>query len=486
MYEITRQRRVNKKGIVFAAFLLALTAGAFYGCQLLQPKDNASELSDQMPLYRRIGILKSLGGVRTSNSGTHLLQLDDGDTILLKSLQINMDDPAYLGKSVEVRGILTYTTDKKQIMEVMNIDLVQEEADMMTQETSWKELNRADMGFSIKYRDDMKLESGNTKITFMIEPVATAVTPEPVATMEETDSTGSSATDSQQKAEDDKNLHKLIIGRAEMSEGQDIYEFAGVKSGESELLAAGVSRSRIGSGSYDALKKVEGNITTYYIQADKNVYTVILDAGSDETTLQDQNLFYEMLATMKIETASSLTQETDTANNSTQSETEESSDTEQTTQASTDTQEATEQDDPLKDAVSVTEVPKAEIPDLNIDIAALENYEKMESESFKFTMQYPKSWFYSGSAGSEDGVIRHYEFGSKPLEEVPGDVSMDLMSGSIPSGSTSSVNGKEIVVVETGSGVELYVKGSGSRVYRFTGPSQDKSTLMNMAASISE
>jgi hypothetical protein len=114
----------------------------------------------------------------------------------------------------------------------------------------------------------------------------------------------------------------------------------------------------------------------------------------------------------------------------------------------------------------------------------IEGYSKLESGAFNFSVQYPKSWFYAGAAGSETGVVRHYEFGSKPLDETPGQVSFDLISGSMPAGTTVSLNGKNAVTTVSSGTAEIYVKGTGSRIYRITGPSTMESTLMNMAGSI--
>jgi len=474
-------------------------------------------MSDQMPLYRRVGVLKSLGGVRTSDSGTNLLELDDGSTILLKSLQINLDDPAYLDKTVEVRGILTYTTDKKQIMDVANIDLVQEDTTSSSQEVNWKDMQNDELGISIKYRDDLKVEDSNGALVFSREftPNGEAVTQQTAdnTATTETAATQAPVTDTSGTGQVDSTVptivHRLTISKDTLASGETIYTKAGLKNGEADMLSSGITRSRIGSGSYDALKKVYGDTTTYFVQSGQDVYSITIDAGDDEQTLQDQNMFYEMLNNFKIAAGGVSLMDADKANNSTQASTEETtSKVVKTTQESTvNTQESSS---PAAATVlpadSVAGTPTSVLPDtstvnkvvapdsatqandtaVQMDTSSLEGYEKLESDSFKFSMLYPKSWYYSGSAGTESGVIRHYEFGSKPLEDVPGDVSLDLISGSVPSGSSSTINGKEVTVVNSSNGVEIYTKGSGSRIYRFMGPSSEKATLLNMAASIAE
>jgi hypothetical protein len=101
-------------------------------------------------------------------------------------------------------------------------------------------------------------------------------------------------------------------------------------------------------------------------------------------------------------------------------------------------------------------------------------------------MQFPKSWYYSGTAPTETGVVRHYDFGSKPLDEQAGSVSLDVMSGSVPTGTAVTVNGKDLVKVTSGDEVEYYYKGDGSKVYRVTGPASSASTLATMASSVEE
>ena len=83
-------------------------------------------------------------------------------------------------------------------------------------------------------------------------------------------------------------------------------------------------------------------------------------------------------------------------------------------------------------------------------------------------------------------MIRHYEFGTKPLEEAPGTVSLDLMTGTVPSGTSSTVNGKTVTAVTADGSVQLYVKGSGSRVYRISGPAGQQDTLLEIAGSVQD
>jgi hypothetical protein len=471
MYEVNSQRKANKPVWLLLFLMMSVLVAGFYGCQFFQQKTEPVSVDDRVPMDRRIGILKSLGGVKTSNQGTHILQLDDGNTILLKSLQINLDDAQYLGKSVEVRGLLTYTTDNKQIMEVMNIDLVQQETSVAPEAISWKDYSSSGLGLQIKYRDDLLMDDkSDGKVIF-----SRAI-----------ESTTQQTTETQ---EPNEVTHRMSISREALAAGETMSTKLGVgEEGQSELLASGLSKSKIGSGNYDALKKTEGNETIYYIEADSYLYTIKIDCGSDEKTLTDQNLFYEMLGTMKLPGAAMATL------------TQEAAQTDEETVTTTTPAPVVGSQEPAAEAEEKTPAPSPNaaptMQSLPPDITEAsetqesqqvnEGFTTMESTSFKFSVQYPKSWYYSGSASSETDVIRHYEFGTKPLEEAPGSVSLDLMTGSIPSGSTSSVNGNTVTTVSSGGIVELYVKGSGSRIYKIAGPSGQKDTLLEIAGSLKD
>ena len=475
MYQVSHQKKFNKAGLFFILLVVSVMALGFYGCQFLQPKTEPVSVDDSMPLDRRIGLLKSLGGVKTSNQGTHVLQLDDGNTILLKSLQLNLDDPKYLTKTVEVRGLLTYTTDRKQMVEVMNIDLVQEEAALSAQAVSWKDYAGKSLGIEIKYRDDLVLgdqTDGIVSFSRQIEPET--LTMETVET-------------SQLKLP----VHEMTIARKLLGEGETALSSLGVKKDDQgDLLAAGLSRSKIGSGNYDALKKADGGLINYYIEVGGYLYTIKIDCGSDEKTLADQNLFYEMLGTLKIAGVAGVagtedvkpTQEEDVNNEPTvepgaEPELKVVKTQEIAEPAAVKPESATRATVEGDSAVSSATQESQEAPS---------GFTTMDSESFKFSIQYPKSWYYSGSGSTETNVIRHYEFGTKPLEETPGSVTLDLMSGSVPGGTVSDVNGNSVTTVSSDGTVNLYVKGSGSRIYKISGPSSQESTLLQIAGSVKD
>jgi len=509
-------KRTSRFSASFVSLVLILACVA--GVGLLSGCGTAEKnvAVDQQPNERRIGVLKSLGGVRTSNQGTHLLSLDDGDTILLSSTAINLDDPMYLGKMVEVRGAITYTTDNKQLMEVMNIDVIQEAPTQQLAELKWETYDNASAGFSMKYRSDMKVSEKDGSVNFEKMPDnVDALSQEMSGESEETTLAA--------------NAHVLMI--TAVSPGTKTYlewlqsEFSGLKSDSStDLLAAGLSKSKVGASSLDAVKHTEGAVAEYYVNAGKTFYKIHIDSGSDSSSLSDQNLFYDMLSSFTTGSSPAASQELEvvevggdtnisSSSGSTSSDTSTSTTTpsknlnfsdssfdststntsgSSTTTTTTTTTTPTPPTPPS--STSTTQPPSTTVTSdtssssttSSTGTTEIAGYTKLESDSFNFSMQFPKSWYYAGETPTESGVLRHYDFGDKPLDEQTGSVSLDVMSGSVPSGSSVSVNGKTLTKVTNGDSVEYYYQGDGTRVYRVSGPASSASTLATMASSVEE
>ncbi len=116
----------------------------------------------------------------------------------------------------------------------------------------------------------------------------------------------------------------------------------------------------------------------------------------------------------------------------------------------------------------------------------LTGYSSFVSTGYKFTLQYPKSWYYGQTSSSDSDVVRRYDFGTKPVDEEPGSVYLDIVSGSVPSGTTMTVNGNQIVKTFSGATVTYYYKSDNGRTYRVSGPSSMDTSLKNMISTIEE
>lgn len=471
--------------------VLTLALAGLSGCQIFSGKPVAEGDIDHAPRDRRIGVIHSLGTVKTSNQGTNLLTMDDGGTILLKSLAINLDDTKYSNKTVEVSGVLTYTTDGKQIMEVESIDVL-DDAPVTQQQAavSWRDYLNAGLGFRVKYRDDFLVQQSGDTITFT-RPVSEAAL-NALMTMTQEGSTS-------MEAEHD---HTIIISAA--THGSDetlLQDVLKVKDDTSTtLLAAGYTKSRVGLDGIDAYKKVstDGKSIIFHFDADGRFYTVSYEGGPDSQSLEDQNIFFDFLASFQLLSGSTAEtpDEEDTVNNlpvTTGGTTGAGStgtgsvgvaiesageDFEATDETVTETTVTTSAPDAPETTVSGST--DAETQEL------LSGYSSFVSTGYKFTLQYPKSWYYGQASSSDSDVIRRYDFGSKPVDEEPGSVYLDIVSGSVPSGSSTTANGKEIIKTTSGATVTYYYKSENGRTYRVSGPGSMDASLKTMISTIEE
>ncbi|MBU1954148.1 hypothetical protein KKH03_04210 [Patescibacteria group bacterium] len=398
---------------------------------------------------RRIGSIVSLGTVTSSSRGTHLLKLDDGDTILLKSTSIDLDDEKFKDKVVEVKGVLTYNTGDKPVMEVMNIDIVDNQVAETSSAPVWKTWSGE--LFHINYRDDFTLEQSGSSVIFS-RPVV--------------NETNVESTDDGAKMNEEKDIVSIAVEKK--SDGESLADKLGVNTDESSPgLSLGLVKSKIGIQNLDAYKKGEQGDSTlvYYTEDDSYIYTISFEAGDKDNQLVSENIFYEMLASFELGQG---------LNNALGEDS-----TEAISSRTLDVQTYSESDSQLNDENSTDSA--IEI----IDTQESGDLMQYESDTFGFVVSYPKNWYFEGSAGNETGIQRHYEFGKDPLDESPAVVGLDLLSSVPVSGTKVSYGGREFTKVVTGSVEEIYFKGE-NRAYRFSGNLGNESLLMQMASTLTE
>lgn len=407
---------------------------AFAGCsgQNNSPADDI--IVDEVPLDRRIGFIEPLSSENTT-SGTHTLRLDDGDSILLKSTAINMDDAKYEDVGVEVRGIITYNKGSKPLMEVTNIDILEDYVIEETANVEWTEYEGT--LFSIRYRDDFEMERSDGEITFTKEIID-----------EE------SLDEDEEPSEEDIMTDVFTIRYEEKGEDEDLLSYLNLEDDSSSaLLGAGLTKSKVGTANLDALKEGSGDAVIFYVEGEDNFYTLSFTVSDHDDALKVENLFYEMVGSFAL--AGDAPEGTEEMDNSLM-----------------ESRTLIIEDDGGSD-----DEPASYTVDLS-------GYETFESESIGFTMQYPKSWYFEGSNSSEAGVSSVYDFGTEPLDEADPVASMSIMS-SDPSETTISADGTSLGKADNGDTVDIIYKGDG-RYFRFRGPKSMEATLINMASSVSE
>ncbi len=289
---------------VFFLVLMALVAGSvvFGGCQ---ETNQANDLQDVHEILdRRIGKIQSLGGFRTKNQATHLLQLEDGTTILLKSATVDFDSSKYADRTVEISGVLNFKTDLKQLMDVKSIDVLDEIPVQKTAATAWQDYTNVKTGLSLRYRDDFKLTEEDNTVRFAKDVAVTG-------NSQKTDSVATAkVADRVDKKIQSPPLpvppplqHLITISLVPHKEGTGLLQYLQIRSDSAtDVLTAGFLKSKLGSGNYNAYKKTsaDGKNIDFYLEKNGKIYHLLYVGGDDEQSLADQNLFYDMLATFTL------------------------------------------------------------------------------------------------------------------------------------------------------------------------------------------
>lgn len=112
-----------------------------------------------------------------------------------------------------------------------------------------------------------------------------------------------------------------------------------------------------------------------------------------------------------------------------------------------------------------------------------EGYRYFESLPYDFLAQYPSNWYFSGTSGSGD-IIHHYGFSDEPVESGNELVSIDIVSGSLPSGSSISIGGSTGVKVYENGEVSIYIAREDGTLYKIHGNSGHESSIIDIAASV--
>ena len=250
---------------------------------------------------KRTGVLKSLGGM-TVGEGTHLLEQNDGITIRLKSLNINLDSDKYLNKKVEVRGTITKATDGKDLMDVKTIDLAE---DILTDTTTsvgiLKEYQNADMGVKLSYLDNWKVKEETNTITFEApKPQAEAKTPES-ETQTPTDTANDTIAAEDKLSPTTLVQDQVIITRYSNPTKKTIEAFLGLPSDPNELITLQYTQTKVGLNQMDGLKKesADKNEIDTYLSRNEYIYKISFKGTGGVEIINNRNTYFSILASFQ-------------------------------------------------------------------------------------------------------------------------------------------------------------------------------------------
>lgn len=449
---------------MYKIFILILISSFFIvGCQGQKTANPDDVLKMTQRQERRIGVLQSLGGAYTSAQATHLLRMEDGTNIYLRSDYVKLEEEKYNNKQVEVMGEIIRTTDGKQLMDVNSIDVLDIESSTTDDLPQWMDYDSSELDLNLKYRDDYELTEKNNEIT-IVKSSKPTVSPESQVDEEDDDDSSSDL------------KHATISIKKLSGDPLDLATYMEVNSlTNSDILAGGFTRSKVTQKAIDAYKKSssENLQIFYYLRTGSGIYAISFIAGDNQDdVVAEQNMFYDILASIDFHKLyeGGKTDETELSDGNEEI----SSDLDDST-----LEDETSFEEPLEEDKEILEDSSITIESLGDEITGFTTF---ESESAGFTVQYPKSYYF-GSTALSNNAYRSYEFGSEPLEESSGDIILDLVKGAVPEGKTSSFGGVAMTTIDNGNIISVYVQKDGE-VYKVTGPSNKEKILKQMASTI--
>lgn len=433
---------INNKILGGFVILMLLT-----GCQ--SGGDISPEKVQKLALMqeKRMGVIQSLGGTFTSSKATNLLRMDDGKTIYLRSDVLDLNSVKYSAKEVEVMGEITRTTDGNQTMAVTNIDVLDTEVSTNQDIPVWVDYSSDNLGLSLKYRNDFEFTDSGKTISMLVKPQKSA-SAQPIV-----------------DANAKNSEMQLVLLSKDAS--FDLAKEMGVASlSPADVLAGGFNRSKITQKGLDAYKQAadSGKSIVYFLKNSEGSYKISFAAGDKaDQLISDQNLFYDVLAS--IDFVGSPLANADTA-------------AVPVAKSEGGVANSTPNDVTITGNQSVEPVVEAALTD-----GTITGFEKFTSTSQKFSIQYPKSYYFGNvTPASKDAKIT-YQFGSKPLEAQPGEILLDIVSSLPGDGKSTDYNGTSMTKVVSGNEVSVYLNKDG-KIFKMTGPSLKEGLMEQMLASI--
>lgn len=100
-----------------------------------------------------------------------------------------------------------------------------------------------------------------------------------------------------------------------------------------------------------------------------------------------------------------------------------------------------------------------------------------ENKTLKYGIQYPGNWYYAGSSPTDTRAIHQINFGTKPLDSNPANISVIVFKGTLTSLGITDTS-------DTSNGnYSIYIEKNG-RVYKITGALDQQSTIDKMSQTI--
>lgn len=356
-------------------------------------------------------------------AGTHLLTDDTGNVTAVKSLSINLGGLQYLNNNVEITGVQNPNDEVFEVTGIKVLEVLSDEKVVLAKFVSYQ---NTELGFQVDYSDDWKVEEFPDSVFFRApseDPLITeGIRIEQEAFSYQPTTKEDGTTDTPLEAYEAKlRLTKEFVN-------------------ETFVL------SQIGPDRLNALKvDTEGNDrVNYFVYRSGFIYGIYFVPSGSSTKLQDNlTVFNKMVSSFKFIGF-------DVDGEGEAGSAEEAGD-----------------DLPTEEAT---------LPEIDMELT------NFESLPYSFRADYPAKWYYAGESGSGE-VLWKYSFSDEPLDDDNEIVSLAVISGDLPQGTTKNIGDQKFVEISGNGDYEVYTT-AGSYNYRVKGQKQYKDLIFSMAASI--
>ena len=194
---------------------------------------------------------------------------------------------------MEVQGVLNYTTEGTQIMDVDNIDILDQAPTEEIKLVTTKLFQSDALGFSAKYRDDFEVKESAGKVVFSRQ-----VKLDPLQTI------------TLQKTNETIPVHSFSLNVSSNSDEKPLFGLLKLENDQqSTLTGAGYNINKIGLAGINAYKKTDGKSVSYYFVTPKKFWILSYSGGKDDQNIEDMNVFYDFVNSFQMNAAVAATQE---------------------------------------------------------------------------------------------------------------------------------------------------------------------------------
>lgn len=382
--------------------------------------------------FKDEGEVHSLKGVvmekQGDSKGTHVLELNDDEDVAVRSLLFNLSSDEYLGNNVKVKAVYNEEDDVYEITDIDVTGVNEKDDEKDANLVKYKDSN---LGIELKYYDDWTALATNTYVSFFSPEMDGGKVDEVKITQRLFNYQPPVVTEGSDIEPSDTNDAALIAYVNNQYSGQLFFDEADIK--------------KIGSAKLNSIEVTNADGVTYYFYRPGLIYEfTFIDLADDD---DNELVFGEMLNSFKFTTFAIEQQEF------------------------SDTGIEVDNEDLETESIKATSV---KTPETGM------GFTSYESLPYSFTGLYPDQWYYAGSIGSGNS-LHHYGFSDESFEDGEEMISLDILSGSLPSGETLNVDGTTIIRRNGGS--ELYVE-LNDYIFKFAGPSNYSDIMLVMAGSL--